>query len=249
MDGDRAASRTVFLSQDHLTAWILVAVGFFTVPSVLLVPAIPMLLSAFWLFRRVRDAAWIKALSVVVPILWGAVVVAWGIVGIDTTMWPSFAILFVVLTVSALWLAFGDHDKIPAEARLRWYRHAIALTCLVAVALNVYSLALSPTVWLPRRLFDIEPGKSVVIDEKTMPDRFSAYVLSSDDKSVNLLLDYPRAVVEIPPDAVAPLPPICVPPRPGVLARALFLRPVQLLGLEPDPGTPYPTCPTPPEDP
>jgi hypothetical protein len=246
--GDREASRKAFLDQDHLTAWVLVTVGFFTVPSVLLIPAIPMLLSAFWLFRHIRDAGWIRVLRVIVPILWVVVIVVWAIAGIAARAWPAFALLFVVTTVSGLWLLFGDHDKLPSRKRLTWYGRAIALTCFVAVVLNLYFLALSPTVWLPRRLIDTESGEAVVVGEVTMPDRFGAYVLSTDDEKVSLLLDDPRAVVEVGPGVVAPLPPICVPPRPNVLARALFLRPVQLLGLEPDPGTPYSTCPVPPEE-
>jgi hypothetical protein len=189
------------------------------------------------------DDRWIKVLRVGVPIALAVAVVTWIGVGINSRPRPFFVILLLALIVTGLWVFFRDQGKIPRAVWMEGFRFAIWITCIGAIVANVYFLALSPTVWLPRRLMQIEPGKSEVLDRAARPHQFGAYVLSSDDKRVILLLDERRAVVEVAPDMVAPHPPICVPARSGWLTRKLFLRPVQLLGLEADPGSPYVTCP------
>jgi hypothetical protein len=69
----------------------------------------------------------------------------------------------------------------------------------------------------------------------------AGYVLSSDDKGTSLLLDSPRAVVQVGPRRVAKSMPLCVPPESS--GRILTLRASQVLGIDPDPHSPYGTCP------
>ena len=176
------------LSIDHVTAWILVAVGFLTLP------------------------------------------------------WPFFVVLFVPFMMIDVWLFLCLRGKQPGLGWARRSRRALLTSCVVVGGFNVAFLALSPTVWLPLRSITILPGHSVELKGASLSNPLGAYVLSQDDKRVVLLLDSPRAVIEVDPSIVEPRPPICI-PEPATLRHLLYLRPVQVLHLEGDPGSPYPICP------
>lgn len=179
---------------------------------------------------------------------------AWtlAVVGFFTIPWPWFLILSLPLFLSGLWLHRRSglwpfrRVRNTGPKWMRRFRTWILVSCVVIGIGNIAYLALARTVWLPLRDVKVEPGKSVELAGKRQPNRLAAFVLSQDDKRVILLLDSPRAVVEVAPDVVAPNPQICIPQAPG-LQDVLYLRPVQvvakILGLEADINSPYPVCP------
>lgn len=241
-NGVEAACRKEFLNLDHVTAWTLVAIGFLTVPSPLLVPAIPMFFCGWALFRHVWDDTWIKNARRTTYALVCLLGIGWILAAISAIEIPWGFVLGLSIAIALI--ALDTRRRPHATRDPKWIRRTRVLTllaCFVSAILNIYYLALSPTVWLPLRQIELTTQTPPRLKDEVLPREFGAYVLSSDDKRVILLVDDPRAVVELRPDDLEPHPPICVPERSG-LPRELFLRPVQLFGIEEDPDTPYLPC-------
>jgi len=165
---------------------------------------------------------------------------AWifAVVGFLTLPWPFIFFLLVPLLAIDVWLLLRWIGKRPNLRWARRSRRALQTICVVVGVINVAFLTLSSTVWLPLRSITILPPHTVELKEgEELPNELGAYILSQDDKRIVLLLDDPRAVIEVDSSFVKPNPPICIP------EPARLLRPVQVLGWEGDPGSPYPVCP------
>jgi hypothetical protein len=169
-------------------------------------------------------------------LLSGEFVLAWllVLVAFFTISWPIFLLfLLPMFATSVLVIRKGRLDQ-------RLDRGLRILSAAAAVA-SVGYLTLSPTVWLPLRLIHVLPGHTVELKGEVLPDAFGAYVLHQDESGASLLLDSPRAVVEVGPGVITPDPPICIPPPSPT--RHFFLRASQLIGPDSDPGSPYLICP------
>jgi hypothetical protein len=73
----------------------------------------------------------------------------------------------------------------------------------------------------------------------------AAHVLSADDNGMSLLIDDPRAVVDVTNSEVEPDLPLCVPEESS--RRVLTTRASEELGADVGPHSPYPTWETEPE--
>jgi hypothetical protein len=112
---------------------------------------------------------------------------------------------------------------------------------LLAAAVFVGILTLESSVWLPLRRITFVADHGPVVKHTALPKQVAGYVLSRDQESVSVLLDKPRAVVELPPTAVESSMPLCVPPESR--HRVLTVRASQVLGIDADPHSPYGPCP------
>jgi hypothetical protein len=235
--------RRALFSPQAAFAWAMVVTAFFTIWwPVFLILLVPVLASTAALGARWargpaageverRRLAWELVLPpLVITTVLVVLLVATGL------EWPAFFILLVPLVVLSAALVFGWSRRQPA-LRLR---AALRVFGLVAAAVFVGILALEPSVWLPLRKVTFV-GPTPVLKRKPLPRNVAAYVLSSDDKSISLLLDKPRAVVQVDPRRVSNSMPLCVPPESS--GRILTLRASQVLGIDPDPHSPYGTCP------
>jgi hypothetical protein len=158
-----------------------------------------------------------------------------------TISWPVFLAFFIPVTIAALLVLrrLRSHTGgIGAPGRMKM---AVRTFGVSAALLSTFWLALSPQVWLPLRIVSVQPGQTVEVGGQPVASPFSAYVLNTTDKTTSLLLDKPRAVVEVPSSTIQPNPPLCV-PRPSPL-RWLFLRASQMVHLDHDYGSPYVRCP------
>lgn len=158
-----------------------------------------------------------------------------------TVSWPLFLLLFLPAAVVTAVLVRGVRGAGLTGSRLRrlrvWLRAVTGSAALLAVAF----LALTPSLWVPLRTIEVEPGRTVTANGEELPRAFAAYVLGGDDDSVSLLLADPRAVVEVGTDQIAPHPQLCVTPESPF--RGFYLRASQVLGIDPDDHSPYPLCP------
>ena len=169
---------------------------------------------------------------------------AWSLTGDTSSNW-----FWTVLLVSFLALFFwlwqlvgkalddwdSDEEAPRVRRRLRFYG-AGAATLMIAF------LSLSQTVWLPLRLIEVQSGKSIQLKSgEPLQSPFGAYVLSQSKDGASLLLEDPRAVVQVGPGVIVDDPQICIPPPSK--ARRLFLRASQIFHLERDRGSPYQICP------
>jgi hypothetical protein len=156
-----------------------------------------------------------------------------------TISWPIFVALVVPVAYSTIVLVRESRGR--RTARLTRLRPWLRGFGLAAAAVSIGFLTLTPSVWLPLRTMTIAAGHTVDVKGGPLPQHFAAYVLSRDASDASLLLADPRAVVQVPSDALDPAMPLCVPPESG--ARPLFLRPSQVLRIDPDLHSPYPDCP------
>jgi hypothetical protein len=169
--------------------------------------------------------------------------VAWLLIAVAffTVSWPAFVPLgFSMLMLTGL-LLIGIVTKHKSWLeRAAHVATVIRPLCVATALVSVGWLALAPTVWLPLRQVQVLPGQSVTFDGKALPSTFSAYILDSNEHGASLLLNSPRAVVQVGPGTVAPNPQICVPRASP--DRDWFLRLSQVLHIDPDHHSPYPVC-------
>jgi hypothetical protein len=171
-------------------------------------------------------------------------VVVWVLLAVAfyTITWPLFVIFLIPVGTMTVLLAGQErgrwHDAGATRTLLRWMRGLSAVLAIGAILL----IALSPTVWLPLRAIHLQPGtQPVMFDKKQLPARFAAFVLSSNSETTSLLLNSPRGVMVIPTKEIQPNPPLCVPSVSSL--RWANLRASQVIHLDHDYGSPYPTCP------
>ncbi len=160
-----------------------------------------------------------------------------------TIWWPIFLLLFVpVLATTAALVRrsrartrgpLAPYETLPLRTTLRTFG-------LVGAAFFIGLLTLQPTVWLPLRKITFT-GTPVTLKGHVLPAHVAAYVLTSDEKGVSLLLNKPRAVIQVDPAQIEKDMPLCVPPESRL--RFLTLRASQIVGLDSDPHSPYETCP------
>jgi hypothetical protein len=153
---------------------------------------------------------------------------------------PWSLLLIFLVPVAAVVVVTRLQAKGRAQ-EVRWAGPALRASALIVSFWMIGSVAMSPTVWLPVRAVDIDDEYRAELNETVVTGRVSAYVLASSDERTSLLLHEPRAVITIPTDKINPYSPLCVfPPSPR---RWLFLRASQVLGVDPDFGSPYVRCP------
>lgn len=155
-----------------------------------------------------------------------------------TLPWSVLLVFLVPVTAAVVLLRAQAHRR---ALGVRGARQALRSASLLMAFTMIGSLALSSTVWLPVRAIHLRDGYEVELGSVTVQGDVAGYILDSTDKQTSLLLDFPRAVVTVPTDKVEPNASLCVfPPSPR---RWVFLRASQVLGFDPDFGSPYPICP------
>jgi hypothetical protein len=238
-DATAAVVRGLY-SPQAIFAWAMMVMAFFTVwwPVflALLVPVLattgaiaPLAVGASG--KPQRSTGMLRGLVAVIAV---ALVVA---AATSTISWATLVILLVPLVILTEALRYGlrPHERamLPLSATLRTFG-------LVAAAAFIGLLTLAPTVWLPLRKVTFV-GTPPTLKNRQLPRQVAAYVLSTDSSGANLLLDKPRAVIQVTPDQVQSAMPLCVPPESRL--RVLTTRASQVLGIDADPHTPYDTCP------
>ncbi len=238
--GARAEAERALFSPQAVWAWAMIVMAFFTiwwpVFLVLFVPMvaatgalIPVALGASGVSRRtvalVRGAVAVAALALVIAAAAGSL------------SWASLAIVLVPLIVTPEAVLFGLRPRARGTLPLR---RTLKVFGLVAAAVFIGLLTLAPTVWLPLRTVTFN-GPPPTLKNGQLPREVAAYVLSSDEKGSSLLLDNPRAVVDVTRAQVERKMPLCVPPESKL--RVLTTRASQVVGIDEDPHSPYDTCP------
>jgi hypothetical protein len=238
-DSRRAAERALF-SPQAVWAWAMAVMAFFTiwwpVFLVLFVPVlaatgalIPVALGAAGVSRRTAKVVRVAYLAAAVALVIAAAA--------DAISWASFVIVLVPLVVVPEAMLFGLQPRARGTVPLR---RTLKVFALVAAAVFIGLLTLAPTVWLPLRAVTFN-GPPPTLKNGQLPQAVAAYVLSSDDRGSSLLLDNPRAVVDVTKAQVERKMPLCVPPESKL--RVLTTRASQVLGIDEDPHSPYQTCP------
>jgi len=151
--------------------------------------------------------------------------------------WAGFFVLAVPLLVAPAGVWFGWLTEPGTMAPVR---RTLRVFGLAAAATFIGLLTLLPTVWLPLRAVTVT-GAPVELKGRTLEGQFAAFVLSRDEEGTSLLVDDPRGVVHVAPKQIDDELPLCVPPESSI--RALTVRASQVLGIDPDPHSPYPLCP------
>jgi hypothetical protein len=156
-----------------------------------------------------------------------------------TIAWPVFLLFFapVALTTFALSRAIRHPEAVPWVLRLRKTLLVVAL-CVGTVSLGLLTLASNP--WLPLQKITVAPNHILTLNNRQLPGTFAAYVLNHDSQTVTLLLDQPRAVIEVTRGEITPDMPFCVPHETG---RWFKIRATQVLGIDADVPSPYEVCP------
>ena len=158
-----------------------------------------------------------------------------------TIAWPIFLLFFVpmIVTSVALYLA-ADHPNAG-----RWVvrlRTSLLVVAFVVGTLSLGLLTLASNPWLPLQTITVASNHTLTLDNEPLPDRFAAYVLNQDDDDFTLLLDDPRAVVELKGGEIERKMPLCIPHETN---RGWKIRASQVLGIDPDDPSPYEECPDP----
>jgi hypothetical protein len=241
-DAAEDARRGLF-SPQAVWAWAMAVTAFFTiwwpVFLVLLVPVlavtgalVPVALhksgTSRGAARIVRACVAVAAAALVVATVAGAI------------PWTACVILLVPLLVLPEAVLYGLR---PHERATLPLSRALRVFGLVAAAAFIGLLTLSPNVWLPLRQIEFT-GTPPTLKQGQLPTKVAAYVLSSDDEGMSLLLDDPRAVVDVTNGEVKKAMPLCVPAESAL--REWTTRASQELGVDVDPHSPYPTCVTEP---
>lgn len=231
------------LSAQAMFAWAMLVVAFFTVWwPVFLVLLVPVLattaaLSARWVRGPRRRRASRRRKAFVATLLLAVTVVLLLAVKVTAGIsWSAFVVLLVPLVVLVAGFLFGWWQSLVG-IRLRG---TVRMFGLLAAAVFVGILALEPSVWLPLRTITFV-GTPPVVKNQPLHKQVAAYVLSRESDSMSLLLESPRAVVQVKLKEVDEAMPLCVPPESS--GRVLTLRASQVLGIDPDPHSPYGTCP------
>jgi hypothetical protein len=179
--------------------------------------------------RLVRAAVAVAAVALVIAAATGAI------------SWASFVIVLVPLVVVPEAALFGLRPRARGTVPLR---RTLKVFGLAAAAAFIGLLTLSTTVWLPLRAITFTHTPPA-LKRGPLPRQIAAYVLSSDDKGASLLLQDPRAVVQVTRNEIANAMPLCAPPESRW--RVITTRASQVLGIDSDPHTPYVTCPRVPQ--
>jgi hypothetical protein len=174
------------------------------------------------LFSRAALAAWILTLTM-----------------FFTIAWPVFLVFFlpVLATTLALRRAFAHPNAGRLVVKLRKWLLVVGIA-VGTISLGLLTLASNP--WLPLQAITVAGTDSLRVGDSPLPHAFPAYVLNRDDKGATLLLDDPRAVVEVDRSEVEPSMPLCVPHETG---RSWKIRASQVVGIDPNVHSPYPECP------
>jgi hypothetical protein len=238
--GASAAAVRGLYSPQAIFAWAMMVMAFFTIWwPVFLALLVPVLATTGAIAPLAIGASRVPKRST--SILHGLVAAA-GVALVvatatSTISWATLVILLVPLLVLSEAVRYGlrAHERamLPLSATLRTFG-------LVAAAAFIGLLTLAPTVWLPLRKVTFV-GTPPTLKSERLPRQVAASVLSTDNTGSNLLLDKPRAVIQVTPDEVESAMPLCVPPESKL--RVLTTRASQVLGVDSDPHTPYETCP------
>ena len=151
--------------------------------------------------------------------------------------WQGLVVCVVPLVVIVEAFRLARRPRSQAALPLRG---PLKVFALIAAATFIGLLTLQANVWLPLRTITFA-GTPYKLNGKTLPQSIAAYVLSSDTTKTSLLLAHPRVVIEVETKTLKSAMPLCVPPPSS--GRVLTTRASQVLELDPDPGTPYDTCP------
>jgi hypothetical protein len=156
-----------------------------------------------------------------------------------TIAWPVFVVFFVPVAVTtAVLYRAPNHPELGASViRMRLVLRVVAVA-VGTVSLGLLTLASNP--WLPLQAITVRSNHSLTLDHQSLPHKFAAYVLSSNDHGSTLLVDHPRAVIEVSRDDIEPAMPLCVPPEKG---RAWKIRASQAVGIDANVKSPYAECP------
>ena len=237
----RADAERALFSPQAVWAWAMVVMAFFTIWwPVFLVLFVPVLAATGALIPVALGASGVSRRTV--ALVRGAVAVvaararARGGGGLAVS-WSSLVIVLVPLVVTPEAVLFGLRPRARGTLPLR---RTLKVFGLVAAAVFIGLLTLAPTVWLPLRTVTFN-GPPPTLKNGQLPQQVAAYVLSSDDKGSSLLLDNPRAVVDVTRAQVERRMPLCVPPESKL--RVLTTRASQVVGIDEDPHSPYDTCP------
>lgn len=240
-----AATRALLAPQAGL-AWSMTVVAFFTIWwPVFLILLVPMLATTAALLPQAlgherKTAAKTRAGAVV---LWGvapttAVAALLVTKALGAISWPAFIVILTPALVLPEALVYGWLKPGGAGIPLR---RTLKSFGVAAAAIFIGVLTLSSSVWLPLRLITVTGTPPTLRQNQPLPNRFAAFVLSRDAHGASLLLNSPRAVVQVGANDIAQAMPLCVPPESAW--RTVTTRASQVLGLDSDPHTPYPTCP------
>jgi hypothetical protein len=169
--------------------------------------------------------------------------VAWAFTAITffTITWTVFLGFFLAALVTTIVLVVGWRTGKPLGPRLERLRVFLMGASFLVAAGSIGSLMLASTPWLPLRAVSVAPNHTLVLKDAVLPRKLGAYVLKRDDKGTSLLIDTPRAVLEVGPGELESDMPLCV-PSPGS-GRWYKIRASQVVGLDRDVPSPYPVCP------
>jgi hypothetical protein len=169
--------------------------------------------------------------------------VAWAFTAVAffTITWVVFLGFFLAAVVTTIVLIVAWRSGRPPGRRMERLRIGLMGASFLAAAGSIGSLMLASTPWLPLRAVSAAPDHTLMLKDTVLPSRIGAYVLKRDDKGTSLLIDDPRAVVEVEPGDLKSKMPLCVPP-PGS-GRWYKIRASQVLHFDADVPSPYPVCP------
>jgi hypothetical protein len=236
----RATAERALFSPQAVWAWAMIVMAFFTIWwPVFLVLFVPVLAATGALIPVALGASGVspRTAAVVRGVVAVAVVALIVAAVVDAISWASLVIVLVPIVVVPESVLFGLRPRARATVPLR---RTLKVFALVAASVFIGLLTLAPTVWLPLRTVTFN-GPPPTLKDGQLPREVAAYVLSSDDKGSSLLLDNPRAVVDVTRAQVERKMPLCVPPESKL--RVLTTRASQVLGIDEDPHSPYETCP------
>jgi hypothetical protein len=169
--------------------------------------------------------------------------VAWALTAIAffTITWVVFLGFFLAALATTMVLVIGWHSGKPLGQGLERLRVFLMAASFLVAAVSIGSLMLASTPWLPLRAVSAAPNHTLVLKDAALPSKLGAYVLKRDDKGTSLLIDSPRAVLELAPGELESDMPLCV-PSPGS-GRWYKIRASQVVGIDSDVPSPYPVCP------
>lgn len=237
-----AVGRALF-SPEAVFAWALAVMAFFTIWWPIFVALlVPVLATTSTLVvqyfqgsaHRPTSPAQKRALAVAGDVILVLAIALMGHLGVS---WPAVLVIVVPVVAVVAPIIAGPPQVgagLPLARTLRTFG-------LVAAAVFIGILTLQPSVWLPLRTISVKGSEPLMLNGKPLRLKFGAYVLSRDKDSVSLLLESPRAVVQVEPGRLESATPLCVPP--ATKWRVLSLRASQLVRVDRDPGTPYEICP------
>lgn len=242
----RQTAGRALLAPQAAFAWAMTVTAFFTVWwPVFLILLVPVLATTGTLLpqslghhrsgaargRWRTVALWAAAPAVAITAL--LVAKAVGVIS-----WPALLVALTPALVLPEALIYGWAQPAGAGMPLRRTLKAFGVA---AAAIFVGLLTLSSSVWLPLRQITLVGEPPTLKPHEPLPRTFAAFVLSHDSNGASLLLNEPRAVIQVDADKISPSMPLCVPPESKW--RTITTRASQVLGIDADTHSPYPTCP------